>query len=77
MIVHDSAAPTTGVWGRCMVASLQAEVSQKAPRQNSENGVGGVARYIRTTPLVACETVFDFPPMDHWIRKMAFNKPKI
>ena len=35
--------------------------------------LGGVAGCMRTTPLAACETLLGFPPLDLWIRTMAFK----
>ena len=34
--------------------------------------LGGIAGCMRLTPLVACEVFLGFPPLDLWIRKMAF-----
>ena len=35
--------------------------------------LGGVAKCMRTTPLMSCETLLGFPPLDLWIRKVAFK----
>ena len=35
--------------------------------------LGGVAGCTRITPLVACEVLLGYPPLDLWIRKMAFK----
>ena len=35
--------------------------------------LGGVTGCMRTTPLAACETLLGFPPLDLWIRTMAFK----
>ena len=33
----------------------------------------GIAECMRTHPLVACEVLLGFPPLDLWIRKMTFK----
>ena len=37
MVLNGSTALTIGIWGRCMVVSIQAERSQKDPEQDSED----------------------------------------
>ena len=55
-------------WPRCKLKG-----TKKALDKIQRVVLGVVAGCIRTTPLAACEILLGFPPLDLWIRKMAFK----
>ena len=55
-------------WPRCKLKE-----AKKALDKIQRMVLGGVTGCMRTTPLAACETLLGFPPLDLWIRKMAFK----
>ena len=55
-------------WPRCRLKG-----AKKALDKIQRMVLGGVAGCMRTTPLAACEVLLGFPPLDLWIRKIAFK----
>ena len=55
-------------WPRCKLKG-----AKKALDKVQRMVLGGDARCMRLNPLVVCEVLVGFPPLDLWIKKMAFK----
>ena len=73
MAVHGSTAPPFGVRGPVWWPRCKLKGAKKALDKVQRMVLGGVADCMRSTPLVACEVLLGLPPLDLWIRKMAFK----